>query len=105
MIIVTQTWQTQLWNPLLLKMSMQCPLLLPPPPLKETNTLYNSNRKLTLPAWKVTGNPLKWKELQAMQGSVYPNHKDWVLLKAANRPGTSGLAGMLGKQWIHFVYL
>ena len=29
------------------------------------------NRRLMLLAWKVTGNPLRWKEFQAMQPNLY----------------------------------
>ena len=55
------------------------------------------NRKLTLVAWKVTGNPLRWMEFQARQPSLYPSKEDRVLLQVTNRPGLSRLAGVLGK--------
>ena len=55
MIIVTPTWQTQPWYSLLLKMSIQCPLLLTPLPDLLLNPQENKhpliqNRKLMLAA-------------------------------------------------------
>ena len=38
------------------------------------------NRQIIIAAWKVTGNPLKRKEFQAMQPSLYASQEDWVLL-------------------------
>ena len=63
------------------------------------------NGKLMLAAWKVTGNPLRWKEFQAIQLSLYPSEEDGVLLQVTNRLGISGLADVLEKKLIHFVYL
>ena len=34
------------------------------------------NRQIIIAAWKVTGNPLKRKEFQAMQPSLYPSQED-----------------------------
>ena len=50
-----------------------------------------------LAAWEVTGNPLRWKEFQVTQPNLYPSQEDRVLLQVTNRPGISGLAGVLGK--------
>ena len=50
-----------------------------------------------LAAWKVTGNPLRWKEFQAMQPNLCPSQEDRVLLQVTNRPGINGLTGVLGK--------
>ena len=110
MIIITPTWQTQPWYPLLLEMTMQCPVLLTPLPDLLLDPQGNKhplvqNRKLMLAVWKVTGNPLRWMEFQAMQPSLYPSQEDRVLLQVTNRPGISGLAGVLGKKLIHFVHL
>ena len=89
MIIVTPTWQTQPWYPLLLEMSMRCPLLLTPFPDLLLNPQGNKhplvqNRKLMLAAWNVTGNPLRWKGFQAMQPNLYPSQEDRVLLQVTN---------------------
>ena len=102
MIIVTPTWQTQPWYPLLLDMSMQCPLLLTPLPDLLLDSQRNKhpfvqNRKLMLVTWKVTGNPLRWKKFQAMQPNLYPSQEYRVLSQVTNRPGISGLADVLGK--------
>ena len=110
MIITTPTWQTQPWYPLLLEMSMQCLVLFTPLPDLLLDPQGNKhplvqNKKLMLAAWKVTGNPLRWMEFQAMQPSLYPSQEDRVLLQVTNRPGISGLAGVLGKKSIHFVQL
>ena len=98
------------WYPLLLEMPMQCPVLLTSlsdlllDPQGNKHPLVQ-NRKLMLAVWKVTGNPLRWMEFQAMQPSLYPSQEDRVLLQVTNRPGISGLAGVLGKKLIHFVHL
>ena len=102
MIIVTPTWKTQPWYPLLLDMSMQCPLLLTPLPDLLLDSQRNKhpfvqNRKLMLATWKVTGNPLRWKKFQAMQPNLYPSQEYRVLSQVTNRPGISGLADVLGK--------
>ena len=39
-----------------------------------------------------------------MQPSLYPSQEDRFLLQVTNRPGKSGLAGVLGKKLIHFVH-
>ena len=66
MILVTPTWQTQAWYTLLLRMSIQRPLLLPAPPNLLLNTLGEKHplvktRSLRLAAWKITGKPWKSK--------------------------------------------
>ena len=108
--IVTPTWQTPPWYPLLLEMSMQFPLLLTPLPDVLLDPQGNKhhlvqNGKLMLAACEVTGNPLRWKEFQAMQPSLYLNQEDRVLLQVTNQPGTSGLAGVIGKKLINFVHI
>ena len=85
MIIVVPTWPIQPWYPLLLDLSMQYPLLSTPLPDLLLDSQGNKhplvqNRKLMLAAWKVTGNPLKWKEFQAMQSSLRLSQEDWVTI-------------------------
>ena len=58
MTIVTLNWQTQASYPLLLEMSH---LLIDHP---------------LIVAWKVTGNPLRWKEFQAMQPNLLSSQED-----------------------------
>ena len=81
-----------------------CPLLLP----ALTNLLLNplaKTRSLRLAAWKVTGKPWKWKELQTVQPSLSPYPGNQVQLQVTNRPGTSGLAAVVDKKLIQFVRL
>ena len=91
MMIATPTLLTQ-----------PCDLLLDPQGNKHPLV---QNRKLMLAAWKVTENPLRWKEFQAMQPNLYPSQEEMVLSQVTNRPGISGLAGELGKKLVHFVHL
>ena len=70
-ILVTPTWQTKPWYTLLLRMSLQRPLLLPAllnlllNPLGEKHPLLKT-KSLTLAAWKITGKPWKSKGFQAV---------------------------------------
>ena len=72
MILVTPKWQTQPWYTLLLRISIQCPLLLPALSnillklLGEKHPLVKT-RSLTLAEWKITGKPWKWKEFQVIK--------------------------------------
>ena len=105
MILVTPTWQTQPWYTLLLRMSMQRPLLLPAHPNLLLNPLGEKfplvkTRSLRLAAWKITGKPWKSKEFQAVQPNLSPCPGDQVQLQVANRPGTSGLAGVVDNKLI-----
>ena len=109
-IIVTPTLETQPWYPLLLEMSIQGTLPLAPMLDLLVDSQGNKhalvqNGKLLLVAWKVTRNPLICKGYQAIQPNLYPNQEDRVLLQVTNRPGISGLAGVLVKKLIHFVHL
>ena len=104
------TWQLQPGYPPLLEMSMQCLLLLTPLPDLLLDPQRNKhplvqNGKLMLAAWKFTRNPLRLKEFQAMQSSLYPSQEDQVLLQVTNQPGISGLASVLGKKVVNFVNL
>ena len=89
---------------------MQHPLLLPAlpnlllNPLEEEHPLVKA-RFLTLPAWKITGKPWKWKEFQAMQPYLSPCLGDQVQFQVTNRPGTSGLAGAIENKFIQFGHL
>ena len=59
MILVTPTWQTQPWYTLLLRMSIQRPLLLPALPylLLHLQGEKHSDRELKIAAWKITQKP------------------------------------------------
>ena len=64
-----------------------------------------SSKQETSVSEKVTGNPLIWKECQAMQSNTYPSQEDHVLLQVRNPLGISRVAGVLGKNLIHLVQL
>ena len=66
------------------------------------STVRSSRKQI---GYEVTGNPLRWKEFQAMQPSLYLNQEGRVLLQVTNQPGTSGLAGVIGKKLINFVHV
>ena len=108
MILVTSTWQTQPWYTLLQRVSIQRPLLLPTlpnlllNPLGEKHPLMKA-RFLKLALWKFTEKPWKSKELQAVQPNLSPCAGDQVQLQGTNRPGTSGIAGIVNNKLIQFM--
>ena len=106
----TPTWQTSPWYTLLLRMSIQRPLLLPAlpnlllNPLGEKHPLVKTT-SLRLAAWKITGKPSKLKEIQAVQPNLSPCPGEQILLQVTNRPGTSRLTGVVNDKLIQFVRL
>ena len=68
-IIVTPTWQSQPWYPLLLQMSVNCPVLIPMSlrtllsPSKETHPLILNNT-LSFAGWRVLGELTLQSECQ-----------------------------------------
>ena len=105
MILVPPTWQTQPWYTLLLRMSIQHPLLSPALPKLLLNPLgekhpFVKTRSLKLAVWKITRKPWKSKEFQAMQPNLSPYPGDQVQLQVMNWPGTSGLAGVVENKLI-----
>ena len=110
MILVTLTCQTQPWYTLLLRISIQRPLLLPALPNLFLNPLGEKHppvktRSLRLVAWKITGETWKWKEFQAMQPNLSPCPGDQVLLQVTSQPGTRRLADVANNKLIQFVRL
>ena len=110
MILVTPTWQTQLWYTLLLRISIQRPLLLPALPNLLLNPLGEKHRlvktrSLMLAVWEIKAKPLKSKGFQAVQPTLLLCPGDQVQLQVTNRPGTSGLAGAVDNKLIQFVCL
>ena len=90
MILVTPLWQTQPWYTLLLRMSIQRPLLLPALP----NLLLNPRGEkhpfvktwsLRLAAWKITGKTWKSKEFEAVQPNLSPCPGNQVQLQLTNK--------------------
>ena len=109
MILVTPTWQTHPQYTLLLRMSIQCPLLLPVLPNLLLNPLGEKHpletRSLRLGVWKIIGKRRKSKKFQAVQPNLSPFPGDQVQLQVTNWPGTSELAGIVDNELIQFVYL
>ena len=52
---------------------------------------------------KITGKPWKSKEFHAVQPNLSPCQGDQVQLQVMNRPGTSGLAGVVDNKLVPFV--
>ena len=100
LIIVTPTWQTQLWYAQLLKMSVQPPFFLP----QIRNLLTNPSGKnhplvvtgsLILAVRKVSRKVCKWKEFQAMLPNLSHIQRERAQQLITNRSGVSGLAGVM----------
>ena len=108
--MIIPTWQTQPLYTLLLRMSIQHPLLSPAlpnlllNPLGEKHPLVKTS-SLRLAAWKITGKPWKSKEFQALQPNLSSCPGDQVQLRLTNRPGKRGLAGFVDNKLIQFIRL
>jgi len=106
-ILITPAWQTQAWYPIVLQMSVQNPIILPQyqdllqNPQGEFHPLLR-NRSLELVAWTVSGKICKIKEFQRKLPtlSLRPGEEAQGLI--TNRPGVSGVAGVIGSKLIHF---
>lgn len=106
LLLVTPAWQTQQWYAQLLNMSVQQPLLLPPVPnlLQDSQGKFHplmKNQSQRLMAWKISGIALKWTEFQRMLPILYHIPEGRVPYLVTNRPGISGLAGVVGNKLIH----
>ena len=100
LIIVTPTWQTQLWYAQLLKMSVQPPFFLP----QIRNLLTNPSGKnhplvvtgsLRLVVRKVSRKVCKSKEFQVMLPNLSHIQRERAQQLITNRSGVSGLAGVM----------
>jgi len=109
-IIVTPTWHTQPWYPQLLEMSIERPLLLP----KQNNLLKDplgrvhpliANRTLRLAAWKVSGKDYLCQEFQEQLPNLSLVLEDIHHQTIMNRPGESGLAGVVKNKLIQFIVM
>ena len=106
-VIVTPAWQTQIWYPLLLEMSIETPILLPPhpkillDPQGNEHPLIKSDT-LCLAAWKVSGEDWKQKAFQkGLQKYTFsPVGQAHELLTTA--PGKNGIAGVTQGKLIQF---
>lgn len=107
MIIITPAWHSQPWYPQLLEMSIQNPILLP----KRKDLLRNpsgkthpltTNNSLRLVTWKVSGRDYRTHEYQNQLQSLSQDVEESLQWGVLNRPGESGLAGVLRKKLIPF---
>ena len=98
-ILITSVWQSQIWYPWLLKMSIKNPFLLPAKntllmnPQRSNHPLIESG-SLRLVVWLISINEWRQKEyLKRLQSSSQMPEVQ-VLKLVTNRPGISGLAGV-----------
>ena len=110
LLIITPIWVTQTWYPLLLQMSIDYPILIPP----KENLLKNSrgenhpllsNSTLELGAWLVSGRDWKQKEFQKelLNSCQLPDQMEQNPI--TNRPGRNLVAGVIRGRLIPFVPL
>ena len=106
MLLITPTWHTQPWYPSLLQMSIETPVILPRINILLKDPLGKhpliTNKTLRLAAWKSSGKDYLcqgfWEQLPVLlltQGEVH-------LQEIMNRPGETGLAGVVGDKLIQF---
>ena len=110
-VMITPTWHTQAWYPVLLEMSCRQPVLLPP----LENILMSPSQKphplvlqgsLQLVAWMVSGKTSLQKEFQSKllsYSAPTPGARELRALTIA--PGHSGVAGVIREKLIHFAPL
>ena len=105
LLIITPVWQTQPWYAALLAMSVQHPIILPnlttllQRPHGQKHPLQEGNQ-LQLVAWKVSGKLWKVREYKNSLPhlSQIPEGQGQYLI--TNRPGESGLAGVVNGRLI-----
>ena len=107
MLIVAPTWQSQVWYPTLLKMSIEKPLLLPHHPhllLNHQAQIHPliTNKTLRLAVWTVSGKNCLQQDFQRGLLSLFQVQGDKVHYQITIRPGQSGLAGVMKEKLIHF---
>ena len=105
MVLITPAWQTQPWYGQLLQMSVQTPILLP----LVSNLLVDpqgvihplvKNGSLKLVAWKISGRIWQTREYQKGLQDLSQMPEDRVHSLITNRPGESGLAGVVNNKLI-----
>ena len=111
LVMITPTWPTQAWYPMLLGMSCRHPILLPPledllvSPSHQIHPLVQQG-SLTLAAWMVSGKVSLqeefWEKLPSYSAPI-PGAKALEVLTTA--PGHSGVAGVFSGKLIHFAPL
>ena len=108
--LITPLWQAQPWFPTLLQLSIATPILLPQSsdllsdPKGHPHPLITKNR-LPLVAWKVSGRNSLIREFQSKLPLLSRNAEEKGLEPIINRPGESGLVGVVKGRLIHLMLL
>ena len=110
-VMITPTWHTQAWYPVLLEMSCRQPVLLPPlekilMSLSQQPHPLVLQGSLQLGAWMVSGKTSLQKEFQSKllsYSAPTPGARELRGLTIA--PGHSGVAGVIRENLIHFAPL
>ena len=106
LLLVTPTWQSQIWYPLLLEMSIVRPLLLP-----RNTSLINpqgqvhpliANRTLRLAVWTISGKDYLRREFQKQLPNLLQVQDEKVHSQITIRHGECGLAGVINNRLMHF---
>lgn len=109
-ILIAPIWPAQPWFPLLLRLLVSQPVLLPATknlllsPTGENHPLLTGGQ-LKLGAWRVSGNAESHKAFLQMQPHYSRNHGGRVRERLTAVPGESGLAGVLEERLIRFLPL
>ena len=107
MLIVASTCQSQVWYPILLRMSIEKPLLLPHHQyllLKYQGQIYPliKNETLSCAVWTVSGKGCLQQEFQRGLVRLFQVEGDKRHYQTTFCPGQSRLAGVMKEKFIHF---
>jgi len=104
-MLIAPAWQAQPWFPKLLEMSVGHPVLLPQIPNLLTNPKLEvhpliQNKPLRLVTWTVSGKNCLQKAYQTRLPVLSRDLDEKEQTLITNRPGESGLIGVVGKRLI-----
>ena len=106
LVLVAPVWPTQSWYPLLLQMSIDLPVLIPPSPqLLSKGELLHPLTNLQLAGWRLSAKTVKQQNFQKKLERFCWQPGDKVLAQPTPLPEVSGLAGVLNEKLIHFQLL
>ena len=106
MLLVTPTWQSHIWYPLLPEMPIVRPLLLP-----RNASLVNpqggvhsliAKRTLRLPVWTISGKDYLRREFQKQLPNLLQVQDKKVHNQITVSPGECWLAGVINNRLMHF---
>ena len=110
-VLIAPPWQTQPWFPSLLSLLSDNPILLPPykdllsSQSQRIHPLAHQSR-FRLAAWKVSGDETLTREFRNRLPSCWRSIRGGKApLPLTTAAGDSGVAGVMGNKWIHFVPL